>query len=174
MLSNYGAGEDSWKSLEQSILKEINPEYSLEGLMLKLKLQYFDHLMWTADSLEKTWCWERLRAGGEGDDSRWDGWMASLTSMDMSLSKLQKIVKDREAWRAAVHVVTRSQAQLKRMNNNNKKYWFFCSETKCILLVVCIECLISSFKIQSAKISLKKNNSWITHESFLCFPFHSM
>ena len=60
----------------QSILKEINPEYSLEGL--KLKLQYFGHLMWTACSLEKIWCWERLRAGGEGDDRGWDGWMASL------------------------------------------------------------------------------------------------
>ena len=63
----------------QSILKEISPEYSLEGLMLKLKLQYFGHLMWRTDSLENTWCWERLKAGGEGDDRRWDGWMASLT-----------------------------------------------------------------------------------------------
>ena len=61
----------------QSILKEISPEYSLEGLMLKL--QYCGHLMWRTDSLEKTWCWERLKAGGEGDDRRWDGWMASPT-----------------------------------------------------------------------------------------------
>ena len=60
---------------DQSILKEINPEYSLEGLMLKL--QYFGHLMRRADSFEKTWCWERLRAGGEGEDRGWDGWMAS-------------------------------------------------------------------------------------------------
>ena len=57
----------------QSILKEISPEYSLEGLMLKLKLQYFGHLM------QRPWCWERLRAGGEGDDRGWDGWMASPT-----------------------------------------------------------------------------------------------
>ena len=63
----------------QSILKEISPEYSLEGLMLKLKLQYFGHLMWRTDSLEKTWCWERLKVGGEGDGRGWDGWMASLT-----------------------------------------------------------------------------------------------
>ena len=63
----------------QSILKEISPEYSLEGLMLKLKLQYFGHLMQRADSFEKTWCWERLGAGGEGDDRGWDGWMASPT-----------------------------------------------------------------------------------------------
>ena len=62
-----------------SILKEISPEYSLEGLMLKLKLQSFGHLMWRADSFEKTLNWERLKAGGEGDDRGWDGWMASLT-----------------------------------------------------------------------------------------------
>ena len=65
----------------QSILKEINPGCSLEGLMLKLKLQYLGHLMQRGDSLEKTWCWERLRAGGEGDDRGWDGWMASLTRL---------------------------------------------------------------------------------------------
>ena len=63
----------------QSILKETSPEYSLEGLMLKLKLQYFGHLMWRADSFERPWCWERLKVGGEGDDRWWDGWMASLT-----------------------------------------------------------------------------------------------
>ena len=63
----------------QSILKEISPGSSLEEMMLKLKLQYFGHLMRRADSLEKPWCWERLRAGGEGNDRRWDGWMASLT-----------------------------------------------------------------------------------------------
>ena len=62
----------------QATLKEISPECSLEWLMLKLKLQYFGHLMRRADSFEKPWSWERLRAGGEGDD-RWDGWMASLT-----------------------------------------------------------------------------------------------
>ena len=61
------------------ILKEINPEYSLEGLMLKLKLQYFGHPMQRTDSLEKTWCWERLKAGGEGDDRGWDGWIALPT-----------------------------------------------------------------------------------------------
>ena len=63
----------------QSILKEISPGCSLEGLMLKLKLQYFVHFMRRVDSLEKPWCWEGLRAGGEGDDRGWDGCMASLT-----------------------------------------------------------------------------------------------
>ena len=63
----------------QSILKEISPEIYLEGMMLKLKLQYFGHLMQRVDSLERLWCWEGLRAGGEGDDRGWDGWMASRT-----------------------------------------------------------------------------------------------
>ena len=62
----------------QSILKEISSGISLQGMMLKLKLQYFGHLMGRIDSFEKTWCWERLRTGGEGDDRWWDGWMASL------------------------------------------------------------------------------------------------
>ena len=71
----------SWtaRRLNQSILKEISPEYSLEGLMLKLKLQYFGHLIRRADSFEKTWCWERLKAGGAGDNRGWDGWMVPPT-----------------------------------------------------------------------------------------------
>ena len=85
MLLKCGIREDSWESLglqgrpNQSILKEINPEYSLDGLMLKLKLQYLGHLMWRTDSLKKTLCWERLKSGGEGDNRGWDGWMASPT-----------------------------------------------------------------------------------------------
>ena len=62
----------------QSVLKETNPEYSLEGMMLKLKLQYFGHLMWRTDTLKRPWCWEKLKAGGEGDNRGRDGWMASL------------------------------------------------------------------------------------------------
>ena len=70
----------------QFILKEISPECSLQGLMLKLKLQYFGHLMWTDSShLKRPWCWERLKAGGEGDDRGWDGWMASPTQWTQSV-----------------------------------------------------------------------------------------
>ena len=61
----------------QSILKKISPEYSFEGLMLKVQLQYFGHLMWRTDSFERLWWWARLKAGGEGGDREWDGWMAS-------------------------------------------------------------------------------------------------
>ena len=84
----------------QTILKEINSEYSLEGRMLKL--QYFGHLMRTANLWNRSWCWERLRAQGEGGNRGWDGSMASLTQWTLSLSKLHEIVKDREAWRAPV------------------------------------------------------------------------
>ena len=91
----------------QSILKEISPEYSLKGQMRKLKLQYFGHLMWRSDSLEVR-CWERLKAGKEGDveyemaSPSWWTWVWASSGM----------VKDREAWHAAVHEVSKSQIQL--------------------------------------------------------------
>ena len=126
MLLNCGVGEDSWESLglqgdqtNQSILKEINAEYSLEGLMLNLKLQYFGHLMWRVNSLEKTLMLGKIEGRGRRGWQR-IRWLDGITDlMDMS-GWTPGVEMDREAWCAAIHGVAKSRTRLSDWTDSTK------------------------------------------------------
>ena len=124
MLLNYGVAEPlrvPWtaRRKNQSILKEINPKYSLERMILKLRPQYFGHVMQRTDHWKRPWCWERLKARG----ARWRQrmrWLNDITDlMDIRLSKLQELVMGRKAWHPEVHGVTKNRTQLSNWTKLN-------------------------------------------------------
>ena len=172
MLLNCGAGKHSWESLEQqkksnqSILKEINPEYPLEGLMLKLKLQYFGHLRRTADSLEKILMlgniWRQKEKRVTEDEMV--GWHHGFIGYEFG--KLQETVRDREAWRAVVHGVANGRTRLRNWTtttvmDNDVESVFMCL------------CDISLSTLRKFSLYLDLFSNWsvfllLSFESFFC------
>ena len=139
----------------QSILKDVNPEYSLEGLMLKLKLQYFGHLMRRADSLEKTLILGRIEGRKRRGQKRMRWLDGIFDLMDMSLSKFREMVKDRDAWCAVVHVVAKSQTQLSKLNNSTFRLRF--SPSPLFKMLLCSPASLSSCSISPLQLCSPSN-----------------
>ena len=162
MLSDCDAGEDSWESVlwrtrrsSQSVSREINPEYSFEGLMLKWKLQYFDHLKWTADSLEKPLMLGKIEGRRRREHHRMR-WLKGITEVtNMSLGNLQEMVRNREDWCAALHKVTKSWTWLGDGTTT----------TMCIQTHRHIEIIWTLQKFSEGQKNRKGRNNWVSNKT---------